>query len=61
MDSFDRWWITQGAGADPIPKFVRAAFEAGVRQGHRDAEYDLRDACSEATWKERQGDEYGSY
>jgi hypothetical protein len=61
MKAFERWWATQGAGSEPIPKFVRAAFEAGVREGQKEAERDARDVAAEAGWKERQGEEYGSY
>ena len=63
MNAFDRWWAIQSAKGDPSrnTNLVRAAFEAGVREGLKEAERDARDAAAEAGWKERQGEDYGSY
>lgn len=65
--AFDKWWLTQSAKGDPQrnPNLVRDAFEAGRRVGRREAERDAREdaagAPAEAMWKERQGEDYGSY
>lgn len=61
----------QGALSRPLCDHVLAcqriaeAFAAGKAEGRREAEREARDdassASAEASWKERQGDEYGSY
>ena len=63
MNSFDRWWAIQCRTGVPVgnTNIIRAAFEAGVREGHKEAGRDARDVAAEASWKERQGEEYGSY
>ena len=63
MNDFDKWWNAQTLKGDPARNhnLVREAFEAGRRLGYSEAERDARDTATEATWKERQGDDYGSY
>ena len=63
MNDFENWWNAQTlkGGARSNPDLLRQAFEAGRRAGYRDAVHEARDIAAESTWKERQGEEYGSY
>ena len=40
---------------------LNTAMNKVIREGHKEAERDARDAAAEAMWKERQGEDYGSY
>lgn len=65
--AFNRWWLQQTAKGDPQrnPNLTRDAFaagySAGMAQAEREAREDVRAAAAEATWRERQGEDYGSY
>lgn len=65
--TFDEWathnrWAAITDREAQISRAVwTAAFRSGYNKGRHDAERDMRDAAAETVWKERQGDEYGSY
>lgn len=65
--AFDRWWDELARKGDPmrVPNLAEQAFAAGMQAGRREAEREqreeIRGAAAEATWRERQGEDYGSY
>lgn len=64
--SFDKWYAERfdngPGGLDGTPRcLLHSAYKAGFRDGYKEAERDLRDVAVEARWKERQGEEYGTY
>jgi hypothetical protein len=64
--SFEKWMKDRDpyycADDDTVlVRKLKLAYEAGVRAGYKEAERDSRDVAAEAGWKERQGEEYGSY
>jgi hypothetical protein len=63
MNAFDKWWAVQCRNGVPVgnTNMLRAAFEAGMRAGVKEACQDARDIADEASWKERQGYDYGSF
>lgn len=58
------WYKVLGRSGDPIRRphltldAFKAGYAAGYAQGERDAD---RSTATEAMWKERQGEDYGSY
>ena len=68
--TFEQWWHDKGSGLPPLAnedhemhvgRVSKLAFEAGVREGIKQAELNYRDILAEASWKERQGEDYGSF